>query len=233
MSDDMVVDIAPPSLVETVTGRLRADILSGELAPGDRVVEEQVTRRFGISRAPLREALRLLGQQGLVEHLPRRGVRVATLSETEVDELFELRDVLERYAITVALRRMDLNFTELDAALDMLAAAVDAGDGLAAATAHHRFHLALIELAGHRHLRSAYEPVLAKLQLHMATNLQREADKLSPAEGLRRHQRLRDALVTRDLDVAVHELCDHGARRYLGSAGTTAECPTTESVTEP
>ncbi|GAB3887427.1 hypothetical protein GCM10029964_053390 [Kibdelosporangium lantanae] len=74
MSDDVVVGIAPPSLVETVTGRLREDILSGELAPGDRIVEEQLTRRFGISRAPLREALRLLGQQGLVEHLPRRGV---------------------------------------------------------------------------------------------------------------------------------------------------------------
>ncbi|MFD1050914.1 GntR family transcriptional regulator, partial [Kibdelosporangium lantanae] len=64
VSDDVVVGIAPPSLVETVTGRLREDILSGELAPGDRIVEEQLTRRFGISRAPLREALRLLGQQG-------------------------------------------------------------------------------------------------------------------------------------------------------------------------
>lgn len=217
MSDEeLVVDIAPPSLVETVTGRLRDDILSGELAPGDRIVEEQLTRRFGISRAPLREALRLLGQQGLVEHLPRRGVRVATLSETEVDELFELRDALERYAITVALRRLDLDLAGLDAALDMLAGAADAGDGLLAAAAHRRFHLALVELAGHRHLRSAYEPVLAKLQLYMATNLQREAGERSPAEGLRRHRRLRDALATGELEVALRELGDHGARRFLG-----------------
>jgi DNA-binding GntR family transcriptional regulator len=214
-SEDFVVDIAPPSLVETVMDRLRDDIISGELAPGDRIVEEQLTRRFGISRAPLREALRLLGQQGLVEHLPRRGVRVATLSEAEVDELFELRDVLEQYAITVALSRLDLDFTDLDAALDMLAHAVNATDSLTAATAHRRFHLALVELAGHRHLLSAYEPVLAKLQLYMATNLQREADLRSPAEGLRRHRRLRDALAGGDLAVVLRELADHGARRFL------------------
>jgi len=217
VAEDVVDDIAPPSLVETVTGRLRDDILSGELAPGDRIVEEQLTRRFGISRAPLREALRLLGQQGLVEHLPRRGVRVATLSEPEVDELFELRDMLERHAITVAFRRLDLDVAELDVALDMLAAAVDAGDGLAAATAHRRFHLGLVGLAGHRHLRSAYEPVLAKLQLYMATNLQREAGERSPVEGLRRHRRLRDALASGDLDLALRELGDHGARRFLGA----------------
>jgi DNA-binding GntR family transcriptional regulator len=216
VTEDAVVDIAPPSLVETVTSRLRDDILSGELAPGDRIVEEQLTRRFGISRAPLREALRLLGQQGLVEHLPRRGVRVATLSETEVGELFELRDVLERHAITVALRGLDLDLTDMDAALDMLAGAVDSGDSLVAAAAHRRFHLALVELAGQRHLRSAYEPVLAKLQLYMATNLQREANQRSPMEGLVRHRRLRDTLATRDLEVALRELGDHGARNFLG-----------------
>ncbi|HKS46487.1 MAG TPA: hypothetical protein VJT49_15520 [Amycolatopsis sp.] len=60
-------------------------------------------RRSGTSRAPLREALRLLGQRGLVEHLPRRGVRVARLSAREVSELFGLRDVLERFAVDLAL----------------------------------------------------------------------------------------------------------------------------------
>ena len=91
------------SLVELATVRLRHEILSGSLEPGERLIEEQLTQRFGISRAPLREALRLLGQQGLVEHLPRRGVRVAELSAGDVDELFGLRDVLERHAVRSAL----------------------------------------------------------------------------------------------------------------------------------
>ncbi|MFG1874894.1 GntR family transcriptional regulator [Sphaerisporangium sp. NPDC049003] len=56
--------------------RIRHEILSGALAPGERLIEEQLTQRFGTSRAPLREALRSLGQQGLVEHLPQRGRRL-------------------------------------------------------------------------------------------------------------------------------------------------------------
>ena len=74
------------SLVELAVQRLRGEIVSGKFPPGGRLVEEQLTRRFGISRAPVREALRLLGQQGLVEHLPRRGVRVVQLSSRDIDE---------------------------------------------------------------------------------------------------------------------------------------------------
>src|SRR4051794_13948775 len=95
--------IEQQSLVELATGRLRAEILSGALAPGDRIVEEAIRRRYGISRAPLREALRLLAQQGLVEHLPRRGTRVCTWSPQDIRELFEIRHVLERHAVLSAL----------------------------------------------------------------------------------------------------------------------------------
>jgi DNA-binding GntR family transcriptional regulator len=200
------------SLVELVTERLRQDILSGELAPGDRIVEEQLTRRFGISRAPLREALRLLGQQGLVEHSPRRGVRVVQLSPTDVDELFELRDVLERFALTVAMGRPDLDLAPLDLALGALS---DGADALGAAEAHRRFHLAVVGLAGRRQLLLAYEPVVEKLQLYMATNLHREARRSSPADGLRRHRALRDAIAEGDLAKALHELEHHGARQFL------------------
>lgn len=94
--------LAPSSLVELAVQRLCNEILSGALVPGERLIEEQLTRRFGTSRAPLREALRLLGQQGLVEHLPRRGVRVAELSPQDVDELFGLREVLERFSVQIA-----------------------------------------------------------------------------------------------------------------------------------
>lgn len=205
------------SLVELVTERLRHDILCGGLAPGDRIVEEQLTRRFGISRAPLREALRLLGQQGLVEHSPRRGVRVVQLTAADVDELFELRDVLERFALTVAMKRRDLDLAPLDLALDALAAGAETADELQAAQAHRRFHLALVGLAGHRQLLLAYEPVVEKLQLYMATNLHREAHRSSPADGFRRHRALRDAIAGGDLEHALHQLEHHGARLFLDS----------------
>src|SRR5215472_248963 len=148
--------LEPPSLVELSLRRLRAEILGGVLPPGERLIEEQLTQRFGISRAPLREALRQLAQQGLIEHLPRRGVRVAELSAADADELFAVRDVLERYAIQAVLSQPtppDLaRLTEAWVALE--AAALD-GDVFAVSDSHLRFHVELVALAGQRHLLQA------------------------------------------------------------------------------
>lgn len=203
------------SLVDLAVRRLRSEILSGALLPGERLVEEQLTRRFGTSRAPLREALRLLGQQGLVEHLPRRGVRVTELSGRDIDELFSLRDALERFAVGCALT-VPRDTTDLRAATDRMERAADGGDTSERAAAHRAFHLALVGLAGHRQLLRSYEPVLTKLQLYMATNLRREAEAVSsPREGAQRHRRLCDALDSGDLDAVLAELAHHGARTYL------------------
>lgn len=206
------------SLVDLAVRKLRGEILSGELAPGDRIVEEQMTRRFGTSRAPLREALRLLGQQGLVEHLPRRGVRVTRLSPRDIDELFTLRDVLERFAVRCALSEHDAQ----PAGLELMAAAVEemerataAQDALAQAAGHRAFHLALVALSGHRHLIETYEPVILKLQLYMATNMRREANLRPPDEGPHRHRRLFDAVRGGDLADVLVELERHGSRTYL------------------
>ncbi|WP_248959290.1 GntR family transcriptional regulator [Sphaerisporangium perillae] len=206
-----------PSLVELSMRRLRHEILSGALAPGERLIEEQLTQRFGTSRAPLREALRSLGQQGLVEHLPRRGVRVAELSRKDVDELFGLRDVLERYAVETALPPSGAqDLSGLAEALEGMGTAVDAGDALAENEAHRRFHVALVALAGHRQLLLAYEPVISKLQLYMAANLRGEAEQRTPSEGVVRHRRLFEAVASGDPATAVEALAAHGARAYIG-----------------
>ncbi|RCG27405.1 GntR family transcriptional regulator [Sphaerisporangium album] len=198
--------------------RIRDEILSGALAPGERLIEEQLTQRFGTSRAPLREALRSLGQQGLVEHLPRRGVRVAELSSEDVDELFGLRDVLERYAVRTALPAGagPRDVTGLAEALDGMAAAAEAGDPLAENEFHRRFHVALVSLAGHRQLLLVYEPVILKLQLYMAANLRREAEQRAASEGVERHRRLFEAVASGDAALALDALSRHGARTYIG-----------------
>jgi len=209
--------LAAASLVELAVQRLRSEILSGVLVPGERLIEEQLTRRFGTSRAPLREALQVLGQQGLVEHLPRRGVRVTELSGQDVDELFSLREVLERFAVHTALPVPDpLALSELAIRLDSMRHAADSGAPLEQAEAHRQFHIALVALAGHRHLLLVYEPVLLKLQLYMAANLRREAQVRTPHEGVHRHQRLFDAVATGDVDEVLVALSDHGARSYFG-----------------
>jgi DNA-binding GntR family transcriptional regulator len=208
-------ELVTTSLVDLAVDRLRREILRGLFAPGERIVEEQATRRLGISRAPLREALRLLAQQGLVEHLPRRGVRVARLSDQDVDELFEMREVLEQYAARRALPRPRQALAGLRTELAAMDAAAHSGDGPAQADAHRRFHTQFVSLAGRRQLLLTYEPVLLKLQLHMATNLRREAELADPLDGVRRHAVLLRAVESGDLDVALHALADHGARTYL------------------
>ncbi|WP_329429045.1 GntR family transcriptional regulator [Streptosporangium sp. NBC_01495] len=210
-------ELKHPSLVELSMRRLRHEILSGALAPGERLIEEQLTQRFGISRAPLREALRSLGQQGLVEHLPRRGARVTELTRDDVDELFGLRDVLERYAVETALPLSGAHdITALGEALEGMASAVRLDNPLGENEAHRRFHVALVALAGHRQLLMAYEPVILKLQLYMAANLRREAEQRAPSEGVERHRRLFEAIASGDPATVLDALSRHGARTYIG-----------------
>jgi len=201
------------SLVDLAVSRLSREILSGRTDPGERLVEEQLTRRLGISRAPLREALRLLAQQGLVEHIPRRGARVATLSDDDVRELYEVRDVLERHAVANIRPAADLS--GLETALELMRKATEAGDRLAVADAHRRFHVEVVNLGGNRQLCALYESVLVRLQLYMAVNLRREAEVAEPADGVHRHERLLAAVSRGDATAIMAALNAHGARTYL------------------
>jgi DNA-binding GntR family transcriptional regulator len=205
------------SLVELAVARLKHEILSGAADPGERLVEEQLTRRLGISRAPLREALRLLAEQGLVEHTPRRGSRVATLSDRDVHELYAVRDVLERHAVTTSLPVADpVELDGMRAALAVMRRAAVGGDRLAIADAHRGFHVSLATLAGNRQLSQVYDQILTKIQLYMAVNLRREAEtKADPMDGVRRHERLFAAVEQGDPADVQAALSAHGARDYL------------------
>lgn len=208
-----------PSLLEVTTRRLRDEILSGDLAPGQRLVEEQIRQRFAISRAPLREALRTLANQGLVEHLPRRGTRVTELSAEDVDQLFALRALLERHAIETAFpldRSGDEDpLHEVRRHLDEMRRADQMGDDLGKDDAHRAFHAAVVALAGNRQLDLALEPILLRLQRPMAANLRREAAALGTAAGIERHERMLAALESNDPARILDQLDDHGGRRFL------------------
>jgi DNA-binding GntR family transcriptional regulator len=209
-------ELASSSLVELIVARLSREILSGNTDPGERLIEEHLTRRFGISRAPLREALRLLAQQGLVEHVPRRGVRVATLSERDVEELYEVRDVIERHAIVAAFKDGSTpDLSPVTGALDTMRDAAGRDDVPAVTEAHRAFHVAVVALAGNRQLTSVYQSVVLKIQLYMALNLRREADRGQQLGGLHRHERLVQALSCGDAYAVLAELTAHGARAYV------------------
>ncbi len=220
-------ELVAPSLVEMTTRKLRDEILSGTLEPGARLIEEQICQRFSISRAPVREAMRLLAQQGLVEHLPRRGARVTVWSDVDIAQLFEIRGLLERHAITRAIPLTPTPGADplagVRARLREMADAQNANDELAKDDAHRAFHAAIVALAGNRQLDLTLEPILIKLQRPMAVNLRLEASIMGPGEGLRRHQELIAALETNDRDVVLDALREHGGQRYLAMRAHAAD----------
>jgi len=129
---------------------LRRAILEGRLLPGQRLVETDLARMFGVGRAAVRTALARLEQEGVVERSPNRGARVRLLSEEEAVEILEARAALEclaaRYA---ALRAGPEDVRELRALLREMAACARRGDSLRYSECNGRFHQALVRASRH------------------------------------------------------------------------------------
>lgn len=124
------------TLANQIADRLAIEIIEERLGPGERLNETLLAERFGVSRAPLREALRILEKRSLVTITPQRGARVRTLSATEVDHLFEIRTVLVGLSGRLAaLNRSAEGLGALERCLDVLEQARADPDGYARASA--------------------------------------------------------------------------------------------------
>jgi len=114
--DDTPLPISRPSLHDAIVGRIRDMIYDGDLKPGDKVPERALCDNLGISRTPLREALKVLASEGLLDLLPNRGARVARLTPEDVDEMFPVMGALEALAGELACQRMtDADLFEIKA----------------------------------------------------------------------------------------------------------------------
>ena len=118
----------PEILAKELARFLEEKIIYGEIPPETRLVEEEVVRQYQISRSPVREAFRILEQDGLLVRDPRRGVRVAPLTRPDLDDIYICRMALEGVAAQAAAQhRTELHLTALTRAVEALAAAFDAG----------------------------------------------------------------------------------------------------------
>ncbi|MCA9877793.1 MAG: GntR family transcriptional regulator [Thermomicrobiales bacterium] len=142
MADFKILE--PQSLMEGVAAELRTRIHSGQLKPGDRLVEWNLASHMGISRAPVREALRQLEFEGLVSSRPRRGYVVRGLSPAELFEIYDLRSLLEPTLARAASQRVNPEqLAAIYAALDRMRAAAAARDVAAVVKADRAFHAAI------------------------------------------------------------------------------------------
>jgi DNA-binding GntR family transcriptional regulator len=155
--------------VENVTEALRREILDGELPGGRRLVEQELTARYGVARHTLRAALRALAAEGLVRIEPNRGARVARLSADDVIELYELRTALEVEAARLALERHHGRLpTGVHDALATLQAACEQRAWGAINAAHANLHGAIVSAAESPRIEAAHAALNGELQLFLA-----------------------------------------------------------------
>ncbi len=142
----------PGTAAQHAVEALRRALVAGELAPGDKIRQEELADSLGVSLAPVREALATLEREGQVTYLPRRGYFVSRLDLDDLREIYELRAVLEDRAARRALPQLDedaLRRIELAARECVEAAA--AGDVAAELAANRRFHFAILGSPGQQH----------------------------------------------------------------------------------
>lgn len=210
---------------ETRQGRdayltLVSDIRSRALQPGDRLTETELARRLGISRTPVREAIRQLESDGLVTHVARVGAVVRSLDYAEINELYEMRAVLEGTAARFAARAAsDIEIAELESINAEMAAA---GDVAGLYDTNRQFHAVLLNAARNRYLTQSVE-ALQKTLLILGPSTMEEGHRA--AEAIAEHRALIDALRARDGAAAeaamrAHIEAAHRARlRQLREAG--------------
>jgi DNA-binding GntR family transcriptional regulator len=200
----------PDTTQQHVLAWLRRAIVGGELRPGGRVTQDEVAERVGVSIAPVREALRVLEQEGQLTYLPRRGYFVTELRIGDLEEIYELRRVLEERAVRAAVPRVDEDaVARMTIAARECADAAEVADVAAELAANRRFHFAIFEPAD--------QPYLMRLirLLWDATEAYRAMYYNAPAErraSLDAHDRIVAAVRAGDADRLVAEQDAHRAR---------------------
>jgi DNA-binding GntR family transcriptional regulator len=136
----------PPTAQEAVLAELRRLITAGQLRPGQQIVQDALAVQFGVSRVPLREALKILEGEGQVTYVAHRGYFVTELSLSDLIEVYRIREILEAEAVSIAVPQMtaeDIHRLE-EAELDVRAAA-DIADVVAMTSANRRMHFAILD----------------------------------------------------------------------------------------
>ena len=152
-------------LHDEVAERLRELILSGELEPRERINEIELCERFGISRTPLREAIKILATEGLLELLPNRGARVGHVSQSEIEEMIEVVAGLEATAAELACRSItDAEIDVIEAKTVVMEKAYRRGDETSYFTLNREIHEALMQAARNATLASIYSNLSSRIQ---------------------------------------------------------------------
>lgn len=213
----------PLTAQQAVLVELRRAILSGRLAPGTQVVQETIAEQLGVSRVPVREALKILEGTGQVVYVPHRGYFVAQLDAADLEEIYRLRDLLEAEAVRSAVALLDrVELQRMGEAAEECAAAALEGDVARAADANRCFHFTLLEASRMRRLVDLVRSLWDASEVYRALYF---ADARNAELVAQQHAGIFAAVRSRDPEEVVRLLAVHrasaleGLRGVLGSAG--------------
>jgi DNA-binding GntR family transcriptional regulator len=205
----MALQPPPATVVDHIVDELRRAIYGQQFKPGDRLIERQLAADLGVSHIPVREAFARLTEEGLLERLPRRGCRVATITTKELDEFASIRELLEQFvAVRVQRHLTPEREAELRALTDEMVAAAVAGDTDEVLRLDERFHRRLWSLADHKLLTELASQLRSRLSgfLYAATMSLEGAELEAHA---RTHVELLDAIASRRVGQAKAATAKH------------------------
>jgi len=185
-----VAAISRTVLREQVKDILLQRIASGELKPGERLVETRIAQELGTSQAPVREALRDLQLLRLVESEPFRGSRVRVFGQEELIDVYPVRAALEELAARLAAEKLGGDVSVLEAELEAMKDAVRRGDTHALVEHDVAFHRHVVEAAGNSVLKQCWQ----SLGVESRITISLYGTYMDPAQAAERHQKLIDPI---------------------------------------
>ena len=192
----------PRTMADSVGELLRASIVRGDFAPGERIPIGMLSERFGVSTMPIRGALQLLEREGLVVTTPHRGSTVASLTVAEIEDIYEMRALLEPVAIRTAIGNMtEADLSRIDYSVRQMN---EATDPVEMVEWNNRFHMALYRPSWRRHLVEVIYNLRVRVQHYVPFY-----DLAELEEAKRDHDDLVVACRAQDLNEAVRITVEH------------------------
>ncbi len=197
---------------------LKQRIVSGEFGPEDRLREVELSERLGMSRTPVREALKRLEDEGLLTHQPRKGLLITTLDQQSITQLYSLREILEGGAARFAAKHAD--DIEID---NMRAILEDSKNGADPIKSNYDFHQAIYAASHNQFLIKAINNLIDSTALLGQSTL---AHTGRPALAYQEHMTLFNAIAARDADHAEQEARSHIRQALLARLKQQRSTPT-------
>lgn len=193
------------SLRDSTYAELRSRIVNLAYQPGERLIERDLAAELEVSRIPLREAMALLQNDGLVVLVPRQGAIVAPFTADDVRDLFDVRENLEVLAVRLAAARASAEgLARLREQMDLARSAIARRDDPRIAAANSAFHRVLVEVAANPLLSVMMGPLAARVQ--WLFHLTKQRDLVLQCEE---HQEIYEAVAAGDADLAARHMFEH------------------------